>query len=99
MVFDPTIRMTDLVMVVPFLLGGLFFLWTMRGDLRMLSRDVRIHTSKLEKLEVVITTLAVQTQRMNDLDRRIEELRHWRGFINKEVDGMYDKHGKVQNLP
>jgi hypothetical protein len=76
-----------------FLVGGAFFIWSMRSEVRMLARDVRTHSMKLDKLEVVITTLAVQTQRMNDIDRRVEELRHWRGFINP--DGEYDRFGKI----
>jgi cupin superfamily acireductone dioxygenase involved in methionine salvage len=97
--FDSTVRVTDLVMVGVFLFGGLTFLWTMRSELRMMARDVRLHSIKLDKLEAVITALAVQTQRMNDLDRRIEELRHGRGYITADVDGMYTRTGKVQNIP
>jgi hypothetical protein len=63
----------------------------------MLARDVKAQGDKIEKLEVVITQLAVQDQRMTDLDRRIEELRHWRGFITP--NGEYDRSGKIRDIP
>ena len=59
----------------------------------MLARDVEAHGAKIESLQIIITAQAVQTQRMDDLDRRLEELRHWRGFI--APDGEYDRRGPV----
>ena len=94
---DPSIRVGDLLTFLGFTVVGLGFVWSMRGEIKLLARDVQAHGTKIEKLEAVITQLAVQDQRMTDLDRRIEELRHWRGFINGS--GEYDRHGKVQNIP
>jgi hypothetical protein len=98
---DPTIRVTDLVTTGALIMGGLAFLWSMKNEIRMLSRDVRLHSVKLDKLEAVIKDLAVQEQRMVEQDRRItdqgrqiEELRHWRGFVNP--DGEYDRQGRVR---
>jgi len=62
----------------------------------MLTRDVKAHVQKIDKLEVIITRQAVQDQRITDLDRRIEELRHGRGFIQRDVDGAYSTGGKIQ---
>lgn len=62
----------------------------------MLARDVKAQGQKVDKLETVITAQAVQNQRITDLDRRIEELRHGRGFIQNDIDGMYGRHGKVK---
>jgi hypothetical protein len=95
MALDPTIRVTDLVTAFIFLTGGIWFIWSMRNEVRMLARDVRVHSMKLDKLEAVITSLAVQNQRLNDLDKRIEELRHWRGFVNP--NGEYDRYGKIKD--
>lgn len=93
MSIDPSIRVGDILTLVVLTVGGLGFFWNMRGDLKMLAGQVQAHGVKIDKLEVVITQLAVQDQRMTDLDRRIEELRHWRGFI--KPNGEYDRHGKV----
>jgi len=96
---DPSVRIGDILTLLFFFIGGLGFAWSMRGDLRMLARDMELQSKKIEKLETVITAQAVQTQRLDDLSRRIEELRHWRGFIDPDVDGLYDRHGKIQNIP
>lgn len=82
MILEPTIRVGDLIILASLLVGGLGFVWSMRGDLKMLARDVRAQGREIEKLSIVVTAQAVQTQRLDDLDRRLEELRHWRGFIN-----------------
>lgn len=65
----------------------------------MLARDVREHSKKLDKLETVIVEQARSSQRVDDLDRRIEELRHGRGFIQRDTNGLYGLGGKVQNIP
>jgi hypothetical protein len=82
MTLEPTIRVGDFITLAAVLIGGLGFVWSMRGDLKMLARDVRAQGKEIEKLSIVITAQAVQTQRIDDLDRRLEELRHWRGFVN-----------------
>lgn len=99
MTIDPAIRVGDLITIVAFLIGGLGFAWSMRGDLKMLARDVEAHGQKIDKLETIITAQAVQDQRLTDLDRRIEELRHGRGFIQRDMNGLYGIGGKVQNIP
>lgn len=99
MSIDPSIRAGDIITLLVLGIGGLGFLWSMRGELKMLAKDVRTHSQKIESLQIVITTLAVQNQRMNDLDRRIEDLRHGRGFINADINGIYEREGKVQNIP
>ena len=95
MTIDPSIRIGDMLVLLFFLIGGLGFAWSMRGDLKMLARDMQLQSKKIEKLETVITAQAVQTQRIDDLDRRIEELRHGRGFIERDIDGLYTRHGKI----
>lgn len=99
MSIDPAIRITDLITFGAFLIGGLGFAWSMRGDIKMLVRDVKAHGHKIDRLEIVITAQAVQDQRLGDLDRRIEELRHGRGFIQRDTNGLYGVGGKVQNIP
>jgi hypothetical protein len=99
MSIDPAVRVGDIITLVAFLVGGLGFAWSMRGDLKMLARDVREHGKKLDKLETVIVEQARSSQRVDDLDRRIEELRHGRGFIQRDTNGLYGAGGKIQNLP
>src|SRR5216684_3757306 len=99
MTLDPSFRFGDILTLIFFLLGGLGFAWSMRGDLKMLARDMQLQSKKIEKLETIITAQAVQTQRMDELSQRLEELRHGRGFITNEIDGLYSRREKIQNIP
>ena len=47
----------------------------------MLSRDVQAQGAKIDKLEEIITLQAVQNERINMLDRRLDDMAHGRGFI------------------
>jgi hypothetical protein len=96
MSIEPTIRVGDIATLIAFIVGGLGFVWSMRGDLKMLARDIKLQGTKIEKLEAVIIAQAIQGQRMDDLDRRIEEMRHGHGFIQRDVDGLYDEYGKAK---
>ncbi len=97
MPFDTTIRLADILTLLAFLGGGLSFAWSMRGDLRRRTGQVRTAQKKIEKLEAVITTQAVQDQRLIDLERRIEDLRHGRGFVQRDIDGLWGIAGKVRD--
>src|SRR5216684_867065 len=75
MTVDPSIRIGDILTLIFFLLGGLGFAWSMRGDLKMLARDMQLQSKK------------------------IDELQHGRGFITNEIDGLYSRREKIQNIP
>ena len=62
----------------------------------MLAKDVKVHGEKIEKLAEVVTTQAVHNQRMNDMDRKIEELRHGQGFVQRDLDGLWGIGGKAR---
>lgn len=94
-----TIKVGDILTLVGFIVGGLGFVYSMRGDLKMLARDVQAQGKKIEKLESVITAQAVQTQRLDDLDRRIEDLRHGRGYVQRDIDGLYGHYGRAKEQP
>jgi hypothetical protein len=97
MPFDSTVRLGDIITLLAFLVGGFGFVWTMRGEIRMLAKDVQRQGDKIEKLEAVITHQAVQDQRLIDLERRIEDLRHGRGFVQRDIDGLWGVAGKVKD--
>ena len=82
MTFEPVIKVSDLLTLVIVTIGGLAFLWAMRGEIKMLAKDVQLQGEKIQKLEAVIVQQAVATQRMDDLSRQIDELRHGKGFID-----------------
>lgn len=57
-----------------------------------------MHGDKIEKMETglaemskAMTVLAVQTNRLDGLDREIAALRRGKGFIQQDVDGEYSR--------
>ncbi len=99
MPFDTTIRLADVITLLVFTVGGLSFLWTMRSEIRMLAVDVKRQGDQIKRLEDIIIKQAVQDQRLNELDRRIEDLRHGRGFVQRDIDGMWGTTGRVKDTP
>jgi hypothetical protein len=81
MTIEPTIKIGDIFTLIGFLVIGLGIIWTMRGELKMLSRDVQAHGVKIDKLEQIVTAQAVQNERMNMFDRQLDDIRHGRGFV------------------
>ena len=94
--FEPVIKIGDILTLIGFLAAWLGFFWTMRGDLRVLAHDVRVQGEEIKKLGEIITRQAVQGQRLDDMDRRIEDLRHGRGFVQRDIDGLWGTAGKVR---
>lgn len=95
MTFEPVIKLGDVLTFLVIAASVIGFIWALRGDIRMLSRDVRVQGRKIDELGIIVTKQAVQDQRLNDLDRRIEELRHGRGFVQRDLDGMWGNTGKA----
>ena len=81
MTIEPVVKIGDLFTLIGFLVIGLGIIWTMKGELKMLSRDVQSQGLKIDKLEQIVTTQAVQNERMNMFDRRLDDMAHGRGFV------------------
>ena len=86
--FENTIKIGDIVTLLGFLLGGLGFIWALKWELKMLAGQVKSHGEEIKSMKEVITTMALATQRMDFLDKQIEDLRHGIGFkIAREFPG------------
>jgi hypothetical protein len=81
MTIEPSVKVGDILTLIGFLVVGLGVIWAMRGELKMLSRDVQAQGEKIDRLEEIITQQAVQNERINMLDRRLDDMAHGRGFI------------------
>lgn len=72
--FDPTLTIGAVLNLVGFIIGGLAFALTLRGDLRALvARVSRLEISN-DVMARAMTTLAVQDERLTMHGRRIEAL-------------------------
>ena len=88
MTFDPTIKASDLLTLVGFIVGSLWFVWTMRGELRMLAKTVENQGDEIKDLKKVVTAQALQTQRLDFLDQQLQDLRNGIGFKPKREGSM-----------
>lgn len=79
--FDNTITMGNVLQIIAMLLGGLYFIWVMEKKISLLAITQTNFAGKLSEIETEVKNLtkitleiAVQGERMNALDRRLNEL-------------------------
>lgn len=67
------------------------FIWTMRGDINIVKHDIQYlqesHKSLTEafnQLGKILTQVAVQDQRLNMIEKRVDELSHGHGFVSEK---------------
>lgn len=76
------------------------FIFMIKADVRILgvrldgiNVNLTVLNNSFEKLGTILTSVAVQDQRILGLEEDIRELKHGKGFVS--VDGEYKKGGKV----
>ena len=74
MEFDPTFSVGSVLNLIGFVIGGIIFAVTLRGDLRALVARVTKLENHTGAIEGALTTLAVQSERLTSHARRIEKL-------------------------
>lgn len=78
------------IMTILSVLGSVgAFIWSMRGELGLIRRDIvylqeshRSLTEAFNQLGRILTQVAVQDQRINMLEKRVDELAHGKGIVN-----------------
>lgn len=74
-------------------------LMSARYDLRLDYIDATLEDAKLEMKNSQAQDMHIAQQRV-EIDKLwdiINELRHWKGFVNP--DGEYDRQGKIHRIP
>ena len=96
MVVDTTITIGNIAEIISIVGGGFLVVIRMGGDIRVMKADmahlkttVNTLTSAFDRLGSVLTQVAVQDTRLINLEKRLDELAHGRGFIHREVNGEY----------
>lgn len=88
-VIDWSISVGNLLQMVAMVGGGLWVFFQLRADVRILKNDI----SNMEKrqndlneaftqLGTILTQVAVQDQRMVQIEKTVDEMRHGQGFVN-----------------
>ncbi len=90
MMIDWSVSIGSLINLGVFLLGVVVFFANIKNDIKGLRGAVEDVESKQETLNesfkqlgTILTSVAVQDQRMHHIEQMIDELRHGIGFINK----------------
>lgn len=96
--FDATITIGNIAEIISIIGGGFLVLVRMGGDIRVMKADmsnlktrVTDLNSSFEKLGIILTQVAVQDTRLVNLEKRLDELAHGRGFVQHEVQGEWPR--------
>jgi hypothetical protein len=86
--FDPTISLGSILTIVGFLAGGWAFVLAMRSRIDVLTVEIQMLKDKsvqqgdqLIEFAKALVLLARQEERLTAMDRRVEDMRHGRGFV------------------
>lgn len=96
---DATVRLGDILTFLGIIGGGFTFLLAMKGELKLLTREMALqnetlktHSTRIAKVEDVLVIQGRHTERLDMMDKRIDELRHGEGFVRNRrhaIDGEY----------
>ena len=78
---EMTISVGNLLTILAFLVGGIGFVYTIRSDVGAQGRRLGAVESELRKLSEILVALGRQDERLNAIDRRIDDLRRGEGYI------------------
>ena len=78
---EMTISIGNLLTILAFLVGGIGFVYTIRSDVRAQGLRLDAVESGLRKLSEILIALGRQDERLNAIDRRIDDLRRGEGWI------------------
>lgn len=92
MSFDWTVSIGHILTFLGFIFGGFGFVYAMRYEVRRVADGVEAMKGRmqsveneLKKMSDVLVELGRQDERLNAMDRRLDDLQHGRGFV---LDGM-----------
>lgn len=91
---DPTITIGNIIEIAVLFFGGLtvvFRMGGMKSDMVHLKTQVGTLTTAFDKLGTILTQVAVQDNRLLNVEQRVTELSHGRGFIRQEIQGEWPK--------
>ena len=98
MSFSPTIDIGDVIKFVAMLGSALWFISRMSGRLDLVTSEIKalkdiiaVQAEQLSEFAKALIQIARQDERLNGLDRTLEELRRGRGWIQPDLDGEYPR--------
>lgn len=103
MSFNPTIDIGDVIKFVTMLASALWFISKMSGRLDLVTSEIKalkdivaVQSQQMAKFAEALIDIARQDERLDALDRRVDDLSRGQGFKPRDVDGEYTRSGKVR---
>lgn len=88
-----SVRLGDILTIAAFLGGGLAAYYQLKTDVNVLKHDfssmktsVDLLSTAMKGFSEIITKIAVQENRMDNIEKRLDELRHGEGFVGVKVE-------------
>jgi len=89
-IIEYSISLGNILTILSVVASAMAFIWTMKSDIIVIKSDVsylqksqRVLSEAFNQFGKVLTSVAVQDNRMAMLEKRIDELAHGKGFIEK----------------
>lgn len=86
---DWTVSVGNMLQVAAFLVVGVGAFFAVRSDIRVLRHDLKnvqqqqdALSDTMNHVSATLTTVAVQDERISQLSRQVDEMRHGQGFVN-----------------
>lgn len=107
--FDWTISVGNIGTAVLVIGGWFYAFFQLKGDVRVIKHDMKtldakqtIYNESVTQLTSILTRVAVQDERFNSLEHRVEvseadirDIQHGKGFVSEAIAGEYTRHGKI----
>lgn len=89
--FDWSLNIGTLIHGFSLVVAGIWAIMTIKAEVRLLAKDVHylkegqgLLNESFNQLGQILTQVAVQDNRINMLERAVEELRHGKGLITAD---------------
>jgi hypothetical protein len=89
MVIDWTISIGNIITMALAAIGAIGAFYALRTDIRILRHDLKnvqlrqdVLGETLNNVSATLTTVAVQDERITQLSKTVDEMRHGQGFVN-----------------
>lgn len=90
-VIDYSISIGNIVTILTVIGSVMAVIYNMKGDITIVKHDIhylqqshKALTEAFTQLGKVLTQVAVQDQRMNMVEKRLDELSHGKGFVSNQ---------------
>lgn len=88
-VIDWNVSVGNIIQILVIAGGGLWVFFTLRADVRIIKHDIGNMKQRQDDLSEaftqlgnILTKVAVQDERLNQMSKTIDELRHGQGYVS-----------------